>query len=121
MKAIRRILTKNQKHIEKAKQKIKEEAKKGVMKLRNKVPSVDELKEKFQDQSCDVANVENVTLSVGATLLAMATEPLPFSTIGLANVMVLFDFKSISPVISSAVDLAPVKATSFVSLTPCKA
>ena len=60
MKAIRRILTKNQKHIEKAKQKIKEEAKRGVMKLKEKVPSVDELKEKFQEQSCDPANVEKM-------------------------------------------------------------
>ena len=57
MKAIRRILTKNSAQIEKAKQKIKEEAKKGVMKLKDKLPSIDELKDKFSEQSCDAPTV----------------------------------------------------------------
>jgi len=58
MQAIfQRLLIQNQKILSKVKQKVKEEGNKGVLKLKNKLPTQDELMDKFTNNVCTQATI----------------------------------------------------------------
>ena len=51
-KVIQKLLIKNQGMLEKVKTKLKDEGKKSVLKYKSKLPTPDQLKDKFSSQVC---------------------------------------------------------------------
>ena len=56
-KVIQKLLIKNQGILEKVKTKLKDEGKKSVLKYKSKLPTPDQLKEKFSSQSCSRSTI----------------------------------------------------------------